>query len=271
VNFKAKHQDFNMKNILVASLCLYLVACSVGSKDQLSEAFDQSNSSVDSSSQTPPPTTTTTTTPNSFELFHPVRTNFTSSNQSACSQAASDAVGFPVTCVIAGGCDGGSSSTYGACLLVPVLSAERSNAGTVAARYAYSDAIFPKGKAAAAYLKHLYKTVYNREPDQPGFYYWLNDYFNNNATASTRNFMYLVDAIILAPECDEFQNANQNPAAYSGAYLTLLYKAILGRDPDAAGYNYWYTKLINGNSPSLTLVQFYQGADAYTFAQSFGL
>lgn len=260
-----------MKNILIASLSLYLVACSVGGKDQISKAFDQSNSSVDSSSQTPLPNTNNNIPVNTFDLFHPVRTNFTSSSQSICSQAASDAAGYPVTCKIAGGCDVGSSSTYGACLLVPVLAAERNNAGTVASRYAYSDAIFPKAKAAAAYLRHLYKTAYNREPDQSGFYYWINDYFNNNATASPYNFMYLVDAIILAPECDAFQKANQNAAVYSGAYLTLLYKAILGRDPDAAGYDYWHTKLLNGNPPALTLTQFYQAADAYNFAQSFGL
>lgn len=253
----------SLKYIMIMSVSLQLAACSVGGKDQVSGAFNES--SVDTSTQK-----------NIFDLFHPVRTSFSYNTQFECNQSASLAVGITIMCTFGGSCEGGG--TYGACLLTPVPSSQRANAQSVSSLYSNSDVLFPKGRAAANYLRHLYLTAYNREPDIGGFYYWLNDYFNNNVTVSNRSFTYLADAIIRASECQAFANAQQAftntqqlSTTVAGAYVTLLYRTLLGREATVDEYIGLRDQLVAGLSPEQALSAFYNAPEAINFAKSFGL
>ena len=83
------------------------------------------------------------------------------------------------------------------------------------------------GEQHAAVLR-LYRAYFNREPDLAGAKYWL--------TVSDLGYSLLDIAGFMAGS-QEFYNA------YNGTtneeYTFRVYANVLGRPPDAAGYEYW--------------------------------
>ena len=85
-------------------------------------------------------------------------------------------------------------------------------------------------------LAEVYIATFNRAPDTLGLAYWagrLTDGMSLEAIA--RNFF-------LQPETA----AKYPPATTSGSFVASVYGNVLGRAPDALGYDYWVNQLADG-------------------------
>lgn len=251
------------KVLFITITAVGLVACSSGENSALDQEL--------ASQGVPNVPGGNTAASNEFDLFRPVRVNIASASQSTCNQMATAAMGKTTTCVYGGGCDGQNPTQWGFCQLAPVHSTERTNASAVAAAYQNMDTHFPQAKAAANFLKGLYVKVYNRQPDEAGFYFWLNEHFNNTASLPAQPAQHLTDAIIRSTECTTYINAASNPQSTSEPYLQMLYSAVINRAPDTAGFNYWKNEMINGQTRDQVLNNFYLSQSFYDYVQSMGL
>jgi len=106
------------------------------------------------------------------------------------------------------------------------------------------------GTAGQAY--RIYQAAFGRTPDLAGLGYWIKDMDNgSNLTTVAAGFM----------QSKEFQTLyGANPSV--DTFLTTLYKNILGRIPDQAGYDYWKNELsANKISFAGTLASFTEGQE----------
>ncbi len=93
----------------------------------------------------------------------------------------------------------------------------------------------------AAQIYRLYSATYGREPDAAGEGYWLSRMDANTSIQQiSREFMLGGDGKG-QPEFVQMYGANSSDSTF----LTQLYHNILGRDPDAAGYQYWLDVMNN--------------------------
>jgi serralysin len=87
----------------------------------------------------------------------------------------------------------------------------------------------------AAQIYRLYSATYGREPDAAGMGYWIQRMDSGTIIQQvSREFMLGGDGKG-QPEFTQLYGAN----ASDSTFLTQLYHNILGRDPDAGGYQYW--------------------------------
>jgi hypothetical protein len=95
---------------------------------------------------------------------------------------------------------------------------------------------------AAGQLYRLYSAAFGREPDAIGMGYWLSR-MEHGATLPqvSKEFMVGGDGTGQA-EFVKMYGSNSSNATF----LTTMYHNILGREPDAEGYQYWLDAL-NGN------------------------
>ena len=89
------------------------------------------------------------------------------------------------------------------------------------------------------FVTRLYKVCLDRtdiqiQKDQKGFNYWTEALENGTKTPEQVAYGFIFS--------QEFQNKNYNFTDF----ITHLYQGILGRRPDAAGFDYWLKKMING-------------------------
>ena len=106
------------------------------------------------------------------------------------------------------------------------------------------------GTAGQAY--RIYQAAFGRTPDMAGLGYWIKDMDKgSNLTTVAAGFM----------QSKEFQALyGANPSV--DTFLTTLYKNILGRIPDQAGYDYWKNELsANKISFAGTLASFTEGQE----------
>ena len=96
------------------------------------------------------------------------------------------------------------------------------------------------------FVTALYEDLLNREPDAAGLNYWLN----------TLNTAALTRAQLAA------QFFNSAEFSSNGLYVIKLYTAILNRDPDFNGWQYWFTALGNG-TPSLNVLAAFLGSNEF--------
>jgi hypothetical protein len=97
------------------------------------------------------------------------------------------------------------------------------------------------GGSGQAY--RVYKAAFNRDPmsgDAKGLGYWI---------AQIEKGMDLVEVSARFVDSDEFRTLyGTNPT--NAQFLTKLYQNVLGRDPEASGYNWWLNEL--NTNPSKT-------------------
>jgi parallel beta-helix repeat protein len=94
------------------------------------------------------------------------------------------------------------------------------------------------------FIAKLYSEVLGRAPDQDGWQYWV-DYFKTNA-CNTTALETVANAFFSSPDYNSFNYDNEEK-------IITVYRAILSRDPDQAGFNYWRGEL-NGGVPLTTLI-----------------
>ncbi|CAN7218217.1 DUF4214 domain-containing protein [Rhizobium sp. LjRoot30] len=108
------------------------------------------------------------------------------------------------------------------------------------------------GNAGQAY--RIYKAAFDRVPDSGGLSYWIDalDKGQGNITWVAQNFI----------NSAEFQRTYGSPSTVSNnAFTDLIYRNVLDRDPDAAGYSYWTGQLQGGLTRAQMLAQFSESAE----------
>jgi|GEM_PF-6796928 len=97
----------------------------------------------------------------------------------------------------------------------------------------------------------LYYGILDRIPDKEGYVYWLNDYHEKDENIELISQSFLDSA--------EFQSIVQDGADGAVTFedtLDALYEAVLDRDPDQEGYDYWMDEYNNGGSAAGIAVSF---------------
>lgn len=87
------------------------------------------------------------------------------------------------------------------------------------------------GTAGKGY--RVYKAAFNREPDHSGLGYWI---------AQMDEGMDMVDVAARFIDSDEFRSM-YGTSPSDADFLTKVYQNVLGRDPEATGYNWWLNEI----------------------------
>lgn len=90
------------------------------------------------------------------------------------------------------------------------------------------------GIAGQAY--RIYQAAFGRVPDQAGLGYWIKQ-MDNGSSLTNVAASFMVST--------EFKNLYGTSPSVD-TFLTTLYKNILGRVPDQAGYDYWKNQILAG-------------------------
>lgn len=80
---------------------------------------------------------------------------------------------------------------------------------------------------AELYVTRLYNVAFDRDPDEDGYYYYVNALYNGDMTATE-----VAGAIFFSDEYRAFNKTNQE-------YVFDLYDALLGRQYDKTGFVFW--------------------------------
>jgi hypothetical protein len=94
-----------------------------------------------------------------------------------------------------------------------------------------------------------YRTILGRNPDATGADYWTNHLQRRD----------VVDLRVLLYASNEYW---QRAGADNSAWVHSLYQAILGRQPEAAGLEYWTTLADNGTPRALIVAAVYFGQES---------
>ncbi|MCE3261972.1 MAG: pilin protein MshA [Pseudoduganella sp.] len=105
------------------------------------------------------------------------------------------------------------------------------------------------GNGGQAY--RLYRAAFNRTPDQEGLGFWIKALDNGYSLSTVaRNFV----------DSPEFQSL-YGAAPDNSAFITLLYKNVLNRAPDAEGFKFWNDAMHNGITRERVLGDFSESAE----------
>jgi len=113
--------------------------------------------------------------------------------------------------------------------------------------------------ALQSFLKTLYATTLDREPDTEGLNYWVNQIM-----AGKRTGAQVVNYFVFGKEFTAKNYCNEH-------FLTHLYKAIFSRNPDAAGLKYWEDKMAAGTTREAVLNGFMSGKEFKALCTNAGI
>ena len=119
-------------------------------------------------------------------------------------------------------------------------------------RIAFKDLVIAhdiEGNAGQAY--RLYKAAFDRIADPQGLGFWIDVLDRGVGLAQVaRGFV----------ESDEFGSL-YGTSVSNDLFVELLYQNVLGREPDASGYQYWLDQIATGLSREQVLVQFSESTE----------
>lgn len=92
----------------------------------------------------------------------------------------------------------------------------------------------PNEEMVRSFVTRLYEMAYDREPDQAGLDYWSGTIMNGSYNGYTLSRYFV------------FSNEMESLELSDEEFLTRLYRIFMDREPDSAGFNYWYEKMQNG-------------------------
>ena len=101
-----------------------------------------------------------------------------------------------------------------------------------------------------AFVTRFYQQCLSRNPDQAGLDGWVKPLMNGSITGAD-----VANGFIFSREFINRNTSNEE-------YVTILYRAFLGREPDIRGYNGWVNSLNSGNSRAQVL-------DGFTYSLEF--
>ena len=108
------------------------------------------------------------------------------------------------------------------------------------------------------YVTKMYNVILGRKPDQAGLTNWTNQINNGLMTPADVMWSFL--------NSTEFKNKNYS----NEQYVRILYKIVLGRDPDTGGFNCWVGALKAGQSRRNVFLGFINSQEYKNFCFSNG-
>jgi serralysin len=125
--------------------------------------------------------------------------------------------------------------------------------------YLFADGEFVTDTGStAAQVYRLYGATLGRKPDAGGLKGWVSAIDSGSLT--------LKQAAADFTGSPEFAEHYGNPG--DTAFVTLLYKNVLGREPDSSGLDSWTTALANGESRADVVLDFSESAESITLTSA---
>jgi hypothetical protein len=122
----------------------------------------------------------------------------------------------------------------------------------------YEGATIASG-GAEDFLIQFYQQCFSREPDQPGLDAWVNALSDGSICGAEVAYGFIFS--------QEFINQNTS----NEDFVTTLYRAFFGREPDTAGYNGWVNYLYAGATRQEALNGFIYSLEFEIFCNSYGI
>ncbi len=97
----------------------------------------------------------------------------------------------------------------------------------------------------------LYSAFFGREPDAAGWEYWMSVY-----VAPTTNLESIANDFVLSEEFVSTYGSLTN-----GEFVRLVYRNVMGREPDQVGYDHWVGSLDRGYSRGAVMIAFSESAE----------
>lgn len=134
-------------------------------------------------------------------------------------------------------------------------------AGILFSTIGFSKNIEVKGSTSnsTAFVTRMYQQCLDRQPDEAGLYSWVNQLNKGNLTGAD-----LGKSLVASPE---FQGKNLN----NTEFVSVLYRAFLGRNADTAGLNKWTGILANGQSRIQVLAEFINSSEFKNICNGYGI
>ena len=119
------------------------------------------------------------------------------------------------------------------------------------------------------FIKILYKTFFDRDPDQAGYIFWL-DLLKNGGYTRDQVVDGFIDSIEWCNLCAYYNvksgapNAKaENPSSNAIKFATRLYNFCLERDPEEGGLKFWALRLTNLESSGAEAARDFFNSEEY--------
>lgn len=114
-------------------------------------------------------------------------------------------------------------------------------------------------KNVTAFVTRLYETCMGRPADPTGLDYWVKRLVNGQATGT--------DAVVYFCNSAEFAAKNLSDSEF----VTVLYTAVMGRNAEESGVNYWAGQLAKGATRTSVVESFAKSAEFGRICESYGI
>ena len=123
----------------------------------------------------------------------------------------------------------------------------------------YSDEVADQNVKVAAFVARLYRICLGRAYEQEGLNNWVSALVSKTSTGSSvvRGFF----------KSQEFENRKLD----DNAFVTVAYRTILGREPDAAGLNDWTKALEKGHARETIIRGFLNSEEFGNLCEEYGI
>ena len=118
---------------------------------------------------------------------------------------------------------------------------------------------FTADKKVGQFVDRMYNLCLGRKPDTNGYNNWVTNLMTKTKSAAQIVYGFFNSA--------EFKKKNLN----DDAFVTLCYKVMFDRKPDAGGKKGWLEKLGNGVSRNFVLKGFVESAEFSKLCQKYGI
>ena len=109
------------------------------------------------------------------------------------------------------------------------------------------------------FVERMYKDCLKRPPEEEGCLYWSKRLGERTITAKK-----MLEYFFLSPEIRSKNLPNRE-------YVQRIYKAMLNREPDDNGLNYWTGRLDKGDSPAVVIKGFVDSEEFRQVCEAYGI
>lgn len=120
------------------------------------------------------------------------------------------------------------------------------------------DYVIKDNPTSEAFIRQIYSTILGREPDAEGLQYWLGVQKKGMSAADIVSYFF---------NSKEMKNKNLS----NEEFLLYAYKAIMGREPDEEGKNYWLGFLNQGATRNWVVSCFVTSGEFTALCSDFGI
>ena len=109
------------------------------------------------------------------------------------------------------------------------------------------------------FVERMYTECLKRSAESGGLTYWSKELCNHTKTGKS-----LLDAFFLSEEIRKKNLSNEE-------YVRRIYKAMLNRDPDSGGLNYWVGELNKGKQATAVIAGFVDSKEFTNICDEYGI